>query len=177
MPDNTICPLCGSDNINQGETFETICDPFGGCKEVALAYDRCNQCKIDGDFAKKNDTLIREAIEELRLNAAKNILQDFAEHKFNFAGLERSLELPQRTLTKWKNGTTSPSAAGVTLLKFLRLFPWLVDVADHKFDFDEAQRIYIEQGVKSLLSEVSFNQSLSGGNNNSVELPLAQRTP
>jgi hypothetical protein len=169
MTDEKICPLCGFDDIAQSTKNETMCDPFGGCEEVPLVYDRCKRCQTSGDFSKINDTLIREALDRLRLKAVKNILQDFSEHKYNFAGLERSLELPQRTLTKWKNSSTPPNAAGVTLLKFLRIFPWLVEVANLKFDFDAAQQIHIEQGVKRMLSEMRFNQSLSRDINSGIE--------
>lgn len=172
MNDGKICPLCGSDNIEQKETTETICYPFGGCEVVALAFDRCAQCYTEGDFAKSNDALIQEKIDSLKLQAVRNILNDFAEHNFNFAGLERSLGLPQRTLTKWKNAANPPSAAGVTLLKFLRLFPWLVEVAELKFDFDAAQRVHIENGMKRLLSDVSFNSSLGDDVYSGVEFHI-----
>lgn len=144
MTNKKVCPLCGSDKISQTERHETICESFGGCRELSLFFDSCELCGTEGDFSNKNDELIKEVIKELKSEAVKNILKDFSEQKFNFAGMERALELPQRTLAKWKNGSASPSAAGVTLLKFLRLFPWLLVVAEKNFDFEVSQSIHIK---------------------------------
>ncbi|MCP4353876.1 MAG: NUDIX hydrolase [Desulfobacterales bacterium] len=75
------------------------------------------------------------------------------------ASIERALELPQRTLTKWKNGRTKPSATVITLLKFLRIFPWLLEVAENKFDYSTAQKIHIENAVNKLLASLSFDKN------------------
>lgn len=159
MPDNNICPLCGHDQINHEIRTETVSDNYSGSVNISLTYDSCQQCGTDGDFGKQNDRLIREALDELKAESVKDILEGFSHDNINFAGMERALELPQRTLAKWKNGTSSPTAAGVTLLKFLRLFPWLVDVADYNFDFDNGQRIHIQDAVGKLLPQMHFFQS------------------
>lgn len=172
MTDKKICPLCGSDNIEQKNNIKEIYDPFGGHDKVTLAYDSCQECGMDGDFADTNDTFLQVAIDGLKSKAVINILQELADHKANFAGMERALELPQRTLTKWKNGSTSPSASGVTLLKFLKLFPWLLLVAENKFDFDTAQRIHLEDGIKKFLSEVRFSQHLNNDANHGIEFHI-----
>jgi DNA-binding transcriptional regulator YiaG len=156
MPDKNICPICGFDQIDHEIRPETVSDYYCGQKEVSLAYDCCRQCGTDGDFGEQNDKLIREALDKMKAEYVKIILQDFAKSHMNFAGMERALELPQRTLAKWKNGTSAPSAAGVTLLKFLNLFPWLVDVADYNFDFNNAQRIHIKAAFDKLLPKIDF---------------------
>ncbi len=156
MPDNNICPLCGHDKIDHEIRTETVSDNYSGSVNVSLAYDCCQQCGTDGDFGKQNDKLIREALDELKAASVKDILEGFSHDNVNIAGMERALELPQRTLAKWKNGTSNPTAAGVTLLKFLKLFPWLVDVADYNFDYDNGQRIHIQDAVGKLLPQMHF---------------------
>lgn len=156
MPTESICPLCGFDQITHQTRLEKVSNHFGGQKEILLAYDTCQRCGTDGDFANKNGALIREAIDSLKVESVKAILQYFSDNKVNLAGMERALELPQRTLAKWKRGSPPPSAAGVTLLRFLRLFPWLVDVANYNFDSEEGQQIHIKAAIDTLLNKINF---------------------
>jgi hypothetical protein len=164
MPDNNICPLCGYDKIDHEIRTETVSDHYSGSATVLLNYDHCQQCGTNGDFGKKNDSLIREAIDKLKADSAKDIIECFSRDNINIAGMERALELPQRTLSKWKNGTSIPTAAGVTLLKFLKLFPWLVDVADCNFDYDNGQRIHIQDAVNKILPQMHFLQGYRNHN-------------
>ena len=150
MNESKICPLCGSDQVEQEEKIETISDSFGENVEVILAYDICKRCGMDGDFTGCNDTIIQEAVDALRAQTVTTILQYFSDHKANFAGMERALELPQRTLSKWKNGSTAPTAAGVTLVKFLRLFPWLTIVAENRFHLNTPLLTHIIESVKKI---------------------------
>lgn len=166
MPDNNTCPLCGHDKIDHEIRTETISDNYSGSVNVSLAYDCCQQCGTDGDFGKQNDKLIRDAIDELKAESIKDILEIFSHGNVNIASMERALELPQRTLAKWKSGASSPTAAGVTLLKFLKIFPWLVDVADCNFDFDEGQRIHIKDAIDQVLPQMHFARAYMQSNAN-----------
>lgn len=143
MSNGKICPLCGSDQIHSEKRKEKISDHYGGHETVELNYDLCEECGMDGDFAKTNDALITESINRQREQAVKVILQELSDNGINFAGLERSLELPQRTLSKWKTGAVSPSAAGVSLLKFLRVFPWLTIISDNNYMLNAPLVAYI----------------------------------
>ena len=175
MSDNNICPLCGSGDISHELRQETVSDNFLGHKEISLAYDLCQECGMDGDFTNQNDALISEAISELKTETVKVILQDFTHNNVNFAGMERALELPQRTLAKWKSGASIPTSAGITLLKFLKLFPWLVDVADYNFDFDEGQRIHIKDAFNQMLPQMQFFQAYMQTNTKtSIELVVTE---
>ncbi|NOQ45082.1 MAG: hypothetical protein GQ559_00135 [Desulfobulbaceae bacterium] len=161
MTNEKICPACGNDNIIEDKITHLINEAFGGSKSVELVKDTCELCGTSGDFSSKNDELLEEEINKLKVAAAINILQNFAENGISMSSMERALELPQRTLTKWKSGT-KPSAAGLALLKFLRTFPWLLEVAEHKFDYSVAQRIHINTAIKNLLDHMQFNDSLTG---------------
>lgn len=51
------------------------------------------------------------------------------------ASIERALELPFGTLSKAQDGIfPKDKEAFFAVLKILDNFPWMVDVADHKFD-------------------------------------------
>ena len=157
-----ICPACGTEDIIERKTPHLINEAFGGGREIDIVEDRCKVCGTVGDFFSQNDALISEAIDQCKSLAVKNILQDFLDRAAtSMSSMERALELPQRTLTKWKNGQTKPSAAGRALLKMLRIFPWLLDVAENKFDYEKGQRIHINEAMRELVSNMSFDDILS----------------
>ena len=64
------------------------------------------------------------------------------------AGMERVLGLPQRTMMRWKAGTFSDSAAA--LLRILATYPWMIDVADARFDPVYAQERVAIEGVRAV---------------------------
>ena len=73
------------------------------------------------------------------------------------SAIERALSLPQRTLTKWKNGVIKPSAAGLALMKYIRTFPWLIEVAENNFEYNIAQKIYISSAIQIFLNSLNFD--------------------
>ena len=156
MSNDIHCPLCESTDIETKVRVKTFFEPFGGSSEASINEHHCDNCGMSGDFLKTNDDIIQDVLDQLKKRSTISILSDFANHGYNFSSLERALELPQRTLTKWKT-TGKTSAAGLTLLRFLRLFPWLIEVADKRFDFQDAQRTYISAALKT----VSFQDPLS----------------
>jgi hypothetical protein len=73
--------------------------------------------------------------------------------------MERVLGLPQRTLAKWKNRSVVPSAAGVSLLKYIRVFPWLLEVAENDYDYAISQKIHLSTAMNSFINEMQFNNN------------------
>jgi hypothetical protein len=159
MINDIHCPLCDSKDIETKVRIKSFFEPFAGSLEAKLNEHHCDNCGMSGDFLKNNDEIIQGILDQLKERSSISILSDFANHGYNFSSLERALELPQRTLTKWKN-TGKTSAAGLTLLRFLRLFPWLIEVADKGFDYQEAQRTCINAALKT----VSFQDPFSSSN-------------
>lgn len=160
--DTRTCPVCGSEGVKAYKRNEYLHEPFGGQKAVELKEYRCPVCESTGDLFNENDEIIERTQNELKFQSVKNILDDFKRNKISMSALERALGIPQRTFTKWKNGNAKASATGVTLLRFIRLFPWLVDVAENKYNYDIAQKIHIQSAVQKLLSKVEFDtQSFS----------------
>jgi hypothetical protein len=80
-------------------------------------------------------------------------------NKISFSTIERILNLPQRTLTKWKNNISQPSAAGVALLKFLRVFPWLLNVAENLYNYDASQKIFLQSAFNMMMQKISFSKN------------------
>ncbi|KJR97181.1 MAG: hypothetical protein VR65_24845 [Desulfobulbaceae bacterium BRH_c16a] len=159
MSQKTHCPVCGSTDISFSEHYEILSESYGGSKEILLFENFCNTCETPGDFEEKNDGIIQSTVDELKARAVVNILNDFIENGFNLSSMERVLELPQRTLAKWKN-TGKPSAAGVSLLKLIRCFPWLLEVAEQNFEFQSAQKIYISTAYTFIANNSTYMDPL-----------------
>jgi len=147
------CPVCDSVDIVKREKFENITESFGGSMQVSIAEFYCTSCETS--FEDDNDDTIQASIDELKSKAVINILNDFLHHGFNLSSMERALELPQRTLAKWKSNG-KPSAAGVSLLKILRCFPWILEVAENKYDFQIAQKTFTKTALDYIVDNSSF---------------------
>ena len=159
MGEKKLCPVCGSDKLERVIQKESIIGDLGKDLVVDMPHEKCMECGFEGDLFGENEKTIEKALSTLNKAYIDEALDFFIERKINFAGIERAVGLPQRTLTKWKNGISSPTAAGIALLKYLRTFPWLIEVAEHKFDFNITQKIFVEEALNMLLKSMNFNSS------------------
>jgi len=150
------CPACGSIDIIDEKKNILIKEPFGGQDIIEIHENICSICGSRGDFFNQNETLIDETIKKLKQRSIESILNDFIDSKMSMSSIERALEIPQRTLTKWKNRTNVPSSAGIALMRFIKLFPWLLEVAENKYNYNEAQKIHINAAIQKFLPEIDF---------------------
>ena len=150
------CPACGSIDIIDEKKSILIKEPFGGQDNIEIHENICSICGSRGDFFNQNETLIDETIKKLKQRSIESILNDFIDSKMSMSSIERALEIPQRTLTKWKNRTNVPSSAGIALMRFIKLFPWLLEVAENKYNYNEAQKIHINAAIQKFLPEIDF---------------------
>jgi transposase-like protein len=150
MNNKKICPACGSENISENKKTITIKEPFAGEENIKIIENTCHDCESTGDFYYQNEYIIEEKIKELKQKSIENILKYFIKNKLSMTSIERALEIPFRTLAKWKNKITKTSAAGIALLRFIRLFPWLIDVAENKYDPKKAENIMLNNAIEKL---------------------------
>ena len=140
------CPVCGSENLKKTSNKAKITIDFG--REIFIdevAY-RCSDCGFDGDFAKENDSKIEVALEEAKKEISKEILAHLADAGISNSYFERAMGLPFRTLARWKKGGIS--APGYALLKTVATYPWLLHVAEEKFDQTYATKTLIAAAIK-----------------------------
>lgn len=152
MSDKIICPACGSsDSIEEIMETEEIKEPFVESKKIEVTNYRCLLCGAEGDFAGQSKKKYTQALTELKNKAVNRIIEDFDNNNISMASIERALELPQRTLTKWKNGLSSPTAAGIALLKIIRTYPWILDVAQSNFNPLVSRNVFINNAINEFL--------------------------
>jgi hypothetical protein len=112
----------------------------------------CNACGEQGDFQGVNDTRFLEAQKEAQIASMKSLIETLFEDKnFSMAYFERAFELPIRTVTRWKGGDFS--AAAIALLRTVRTYPWIVEVAANRFEPRVAHQVLVKEGV-ALISNV-----------------------
>lgn len=142
------CPACASDDIcrkekNREETLTSgIKFTF---KEICYT---CNLCHEEGDFTGETDKNYLHAQKSAQTQLVKNILDDMNKVGITMAMFERVFELPSRTLTRWKNGDFSAST--LALLRIVATYPWMINVAENRFERSYANFILIKVGVEEL---------------------------
>lgn len=144
------CPICEMGELIESVESETIMDLFAGEIEVRRKFYTCSVCGESADFFNENEPLQIEIEKSKKLKSIENIIDKFEKRGLKLASIERSLELPQRTLSKWKNDHVEASAAAIALLKYIYTYPWLLELADRNYDPQEAQLLLWRESFSSL---------------------------
>ncbi len=150
---SATCPSCGSNDVLRNEKESrgrlTLGQEFF-YKEILY---KCNSCEEEGDFNAENDESFLNAQKDAQAIFAKNILENMSNVGITMAMFERVFELPARTLTRWKNGDFSASA--LALLRIVATYPWIIEVAEHKFEKNYASFVVIKIAANELLEQRS----------------------
>lgn len=153
-----ICPFCGANEFERKEQEQE--------EKMALCHfyyqkvvDVCLKCGEEFDFSGENDERFLQAYEKTKKASLKQMMKELEEQKFSMAYIERALELSQRTLSQWKSNGTS--AAGMALLRMIYTFPWLLKVADRKYDKGFSRRELLAQAAKLYGEDEKKNQVVS----------------
>lgn len=140
------CPNCGSEDVKSLSEVNTRQLTLGREFEYESVLHECNTCGEKGDFTGDGDTKYLVALKDAQKALQKSLIDDLGKMGFTMAYIERALELPQRTLARWKNGDLS--AANLALLRIIRTMPWILNVADHNFN-----QQYITSKMFSIIAE------------------------
>jgi len=160
-----ICPVCGIGTLEKVPRTIMITDPSGIEKTIEVFEYKCPSCDAEGDLFGDNERTLQKKYVEIRADAVASMLEEFSGNSISYSAAERVLGLPQRTLSKWKNKSVIPSAGATALMRYLHLFPWLLDVADNKFEKKGAMRIHIAAAMRDLcdMTKASDVKSVSAG--------------
>jgi|GEM_PF-2603044 len=158
------CPACGSTEMTRYENKKFDQLTLGNKFFYDEIHYKCNTCSEEGDFLSETDQNYISAQKNAQLDMIKEILDTFNRSNISMAMLERVFELPARTLTRWKNGDFSSS--GIALLRILATFPWIISVAEHKFNSTFASSAIIKVAV----------QEFEQGAHKVLNLPIAVTT-
>ncbi len=108
----------------------------------------CRKCGFE-EYLPSNDRTIERALSDLKKASMVHLLNDLNSSGLTNAYMERALGLPARTLARWKNeASIMPSAAGHALMRLIRTFPWLLQVAEEGFDEKKARILLLKAAGK-----------------------------
>jgi hypothetical protein len=145
MEHEKTCPVCGGVKVEGNEEREAVTVPYGPVCTFLRSVHQCSECGERGDFSNVNDSRLEKALEIAVRASVASMIDELSRRGFSMAYLERALELPQRTLARWKTGECSASA--VALLRILRTYPWIGRVAESGYDERCAKSLLVSEAV------------------------------
>jgi len=125
------CPYCGSAALEKRSELQEFSVPYGAPARVQVDTMVCRECGLDTDVTEGKD--VRDAIDSAVEGTVGRIVDFLGSGGRTLSSVERALDLPERTLSRWKN-TPKLSRESITLLRFLRTYTWLVEVADRGYN-------------------------------------------
>ena len=154
---NNSCPICSSDTLETTKTKEYIPVIYGDKAIYDKTLNKCLTCEEEGDFFEVNDAVFSDALNKANKKSISDMVNYLAEKKISASCIERSLNLPARTISRWKTGDFS--AASIALLRIIRTYPWIIEVADEKYNESIASIKVVENAVKFISNkyQISFN--------------------
>lgn len=148
----TLCPACGSTDIETSWQDGILPVPYGPPAIYKERVDRCKSCGEAGDFENENDKAILTSLKNSERTSVNQMLQSLSRSGIRSSYLERSLGLPARTVARWKSGEFS--AVVLALLRTVATYPWILEVADSRFDRSIAATKVVEEASRLLTSMI-----------------------
>ncbi len=147
MSTKTCCPVCCSSELTVEVKKGSVRVPFGPLVDVDKQIFTCQICGEVGDFTGQNDHLVDKATAISINHSVEDMLTFLANNGVKMSYLERSLELPVRTVSRWKQGKLSASA--LALLRCVSTYPWLLEVADEGFKAEASKAHLVRNACAS----------------------------
>lgn len=152
------CPVCGSSEIQIKPGHSFIAAPYGPSVSYEDNVSECDACGSIVSLSKFLDHTDQKALQESAKESYDSMLSYLKENGISSAYIERALELPQRTVSRWKF-TGELSAISVALLRIVRTYPWILKVAERKFDPLVANKEMLKNAVEKMFSSVKSGES------------------
>ncbi len=154
---NLTCPACGSSNVQSRVEKREIKIPLAAATAYEAVVNDCSDCETTGDFAKVNDKNIAQILDQARKSNLATLINRLVEKdKMSMAYMERALDLPARTMMRWKSGEVS--AGALALMRIVATYPFTVEVADRQFDSLYASKRLAQEGFDSMCRLADANQ-------------------
>jgi hypothetical protein len=156
-PESTAieCPVCGSKEIETSSRVRQYTPPFGKDVSFAVTVNTCLGCGEDGDFARINEESVKKAVQAADQQSLQVMLDWLSEADISMAYMERALGLPARTVARWKAGVCS--ASGIALMRVVRAYPWILEVAAAHFTEPAANRAVLA-AAGSVIARAPFGR-------------------
>lgn len=144
---NIKCNYCGNDSFTTVIEKQTEYVPFGEIVEFEEKNLRCNKCGDEINYTLNYTEEYEKAQLISEQSSIKNILEFFNKKNIKLKDIEDSLGLPVRTLSRWKS-RLNYSRIGLTLLRIIRSYPWIILVAARRFEKKAADEVFKQAAMK-----------------------------
>lgn len=156
------CPICNFKNIKgswESKKGSLISgDKFDYKQRVYI----CQSCGFDGPVKRNSPSSYEKNKKNAVKGAIKNVVAELHKTFLNLLYIERALDLPRRTLSRWKSSGES-SASSLVLLKLIQTFPFLLSVAESQFDREIANKALLEAAIALNPLAMGREFSIGGG--------------
>jgi len=154
------CSVCGSSNALKSCTERHLPIPYGSPVLVIECIRSCPDCGTEIDETRDDDN--KAALENGYKESIKSMIDYLCNEGYSLAQLERAHDLPQRTISRWRT-SGDLSSVGTALLRILRTYPWITEVAENHFDEDFSKGILVKAVADELLKFKQFTHPTSMG--------------
>lgn len=166
MKQNT-CPLCGSKKLkrHEEESFGEVI--LGGNFSFNEVYLKCSVCHEEFDLSCETDKNYRKAEKKAHKKFIEKTIKELNDSGVKMSFFERVFRLPIRTLSRWKSGDFSFSS--LALLRIVKTYPWILEVAERKFE---------ENFAKNIINQIVDNDAIkTGTSDNYNKLSVSSEIP
>ena len=147
------CSYCGSSSFQKRKEEQFEFEPYGDKELFQEEIWICEKCGEELNYTLNFTDEYEKAQKRSELSSIKNILDFFNKKNIKFKDIEDSLGLPVRTLSRWKS-RLNYSAIGLTLLRIIRSYPWIIYLAARRFEKKYADAVFKEAAMeKAVLNE------------------------
>jgi hypothetical protein len=168
---NIKCSYCGNDSFTTVTEKQTEYEPFGEIVEFEEKILRCKKCGDEINYTLNYTDEYEKAQKRSEQSSIVNILEYFSKKNVKLKDIEDSLGLPVRTLSRWKS-RLNYSAIGLTLLRVIRSYPWIIFVAARRFEKKYVDEVFKEAAMKKF-NLVERNKTVSPEISNASALSIS----
>ncbi|MCK5760394.1 MAG: hypothetical protein KAH33_03815 [Candidatus Delongbacteria bacterium] len=141
------CNYCGNSNFNKRKEKQTEFEPYGEIIEFKEDIWVCKKCGDELNYTLNYTDGYEKAQKKSEVSSIKNMLAYLTKGRIKLKDIEDSLGLPVRTLSRWKS-KLNYSKVGLTLLRVVRSYPWIILVAARRFESKAVDEVFKQAAMK-----------------------------
>lgn len=137
------CPICNSKKLTSKNQKKESCIADGNKFSYTEKVYSCKSCDFLGAIDNKSRSSYEKNKKLAIKKSIKNLVTDLNKKFPNLLYIERIFDLPRKALKKWKK-SGDESNSTLLLLKMIETYPFLISVAESKFDKEIAVKALTE---------------------------------
>lgn len=145
ISENGLCPVCGCNSVINAKSVRYTNVPYANPVTYEETLESCTHCLAHGTLYEKYLNVFNAAVCLAEKESVGIILDDLDRMDIKTPYIERALGLPFGSVASWKNSEIPPPA--LALLRIIRTYPWILDVADNHYNETVAKNHLITEAL------------------------------